>query len=149
MNEFMCQQALQDPKVFKSKSDPDILHYHQAIQAADREQFRKSVKEEMDAHMTHDHWQFTPKSQVPSRHTILPAIWVFENRRITTSDIYTIHGAKQTKGSHYDEGYSPVVTWSSMLLTDFSGNWEPASAMTDPSTARSRSAYIITFADVL
>ena len=126
MDEFIVQQALRDPIAFKSKSDPDTLYYHQAMQAEDHEEFRKSAKAEIDAHTTNGHWQLTPKSQVPSHHTILPAIWAFKRkRRIATGEIYkwkariNIHGGKQIKGVHYDETYSPVVTWASIrtLLT--------------------------------
>ena len=99
------------------------MYYHEALRAPDRTQFLEAMKKEVSDHEARNHWELTPKSEVPDGTTILPAVWSMKRkRRIQTNEIYkwkarlNVHGGKQIKNQHYWETFSPVVRWSSIRL---------------------------------
>jgi hypothetical protein len=56
---------------------------------------------------------------IPKHLPVIPAVWSMKRkRRITIREVYkwkarlTIDGSKQQYGLHYDQTYSPVVTWA-------------------------------------
>jgi hypothetical protein len=102
-----------DMVAFSASSDPDVMHYHQALKQPDRKQFVEAMIKEITAH--------TEGDQVPAGHHVLPAVWAMHRkRRIDTQEVYkwkariNIHGGKQTKGLNYWDTYAPVATWSSI-----------------------------------
>ncbi len=123
VEDYELLQQTDDPIAFAARTDPDTLHYHQAMQAEDSEDFKDAMVMEANAHTTRGHWLFWEKRNVPKDQDILSAIWAFKRkRRIDTRKVYkhkarlNIHGGQQTHGVNYWETYSPVVNWFSIRL---------------------------------
>jgi hypothetical protein len=122
-DDYSIQDAMMDPIAFKASSDPDTMHYHEAMAAPDRAQFLEAIVKEVNAHIEHDHWELIPRSQVPEGTKILDSIWAMKRKRdIKTQQVYkhkarlNIHGGQQQYGIHFTETYSPVVNWFSVRL---------------------------------
>jgi hypothetical protein len=106
VEDYEMQAAAEDPIAFAaSKSDPDTLHYNEAMAAHDAAEFKKAMLKEADAHSDNDHWEVWKKCDVPEGHDILPAVWAFKRkRRIDTRAVYkykarlNIHGGMQNMG---------------------------------------------------
>ena len=99
-------------------ADPDAVHLWQAMKEPDADKFREAMQIEIDDRMKGGHWIVVPKDTVPKSCTILPAVWQMKWKRcISTREVYkwkariNIDGSKQIYGLHYDEMYTPVVTW--------------------------------------
>ena len=124
VEDYETQKLAEDPISFAaSKSDPDTMHYGEAMRAADAQEFKKAMLVEVNAHTSKGHWELWEKSDVPAKQDILPAVWAFKRkRRIDTREVYkykariNAHGGKQTHGVNYWETYSPVVNWYSIRL---------------------------------
>jgi len=101
------------------QSDPDTMYLWQAMKQADWPRFRSAMQKEIDDHTSRGHWKIIKRSDVPEGATVLPAVWSMKRKRcIATREVYkwkarlTVDGSKQRYGIHYDETYSPVVTWA-------------------------------------
>jgi hypothetical protein len=124
VEDYEIQDQAEDPIGFAaSKSDPDTLHFNAAMNAADSEEFKKAMLQEVNAHTDDDHWEVWAKADIPAEQDVLPAVWAFKRkRRIDTRVVYkhkarlNIHGGKQKQGVNYWETYSPVVNWISIRL---------------------------------
>ena len=121
--DFKLQDDMKDPIGFKASTDPDTMYYHQAMKAPDKEQFISAIVKEINDHITNNHWQLVPKSEVPAGTKVLDSVWSMKRKRdIRTREVYkwkarlNIHGGQQEHGTHYTETYSPVVNWSSVRL---------------------------------
>jgi len=95
------------------------MYLWQAMKQPDWAQFKQAMQEEMNAHTINGHWKLIKRSHLPKGATVLPAVWSMKRkRRISTREVYkwkaclTVDGSKQKYGVHYDETYSPVVTWA-------------------------------------
>jgi Reverse transcriptase (RNA-dependent DNA polymerase) len=119
------QQFELDPIAFalKATSDPDTMHYHEAMKEPDARQFQVAMTKEVDDHTAKNHWKLVSRDQVPSGVKVLPAVWAMKRkRRISTREIYkwkarlNIGGHMQKHGVHYWETYSPVVRWTTIRL---------------------------------
>jgi hypothetical protein len=126
MEDYEIQTSAEDPIAFAaSKSDPDTLHYNEAMDAHDAAEFKAAMLKEADAHTDNDHWEVWAKCDIPKGQDILPAVWAFkQKRRINTRSIYkykaclNIHGGMQKHGVNYNwETYSLVVNWFSIRLS--------------------------------
>jgi hypothetical protein len=122
-DDFQLQDQMLDPIAFKATSDPDTMHYHQAMVAPDRAQFLQAIIKEVNAHIANEHWELIPRSQVPQGTKILDSIWAMKRKRdIKTQEVYkhkarlNIHGGQQEYGVHFTDTYSPVVNWFSVRL---------------------------------
>ena len=60
---------------FAASSDPDIMYLHQAMKEPDKAQFLKAMDQEVQAHITNDHWEMVPRCNVPEGVPVLPAVW--------------------------------------------------------------------------
>jgi hypothetical protein len=125
VEDWETQNQAEDPIAFaaSNRSDPDTLHYGQAMKAHDAAAFQEAMLLEANAHTDNDHWEVWARCDVPKWQDILPAVWAFRRkRRIDTREVYkykahlNIHGGKQTHGVNYWETYSPVVNWFSIRL---------------------------------
>jgi hypothetical protein len=121
--DFAIQDQMQDPIAFKASSDPDTMHYHEAMAAPDRGEFLEAIVKEVNAHIEHKHWELIPRSEVPEGTKILDSIWAMKRKRdIKTQQVYkhkarlNIHGGQQVYGVHFTDTYSPVVNWFSVRL---------------------------------
>jgi hypothetical protein len=104
------------PLVFAASSDPDVLYYHEARQAHDRDQFVKTMEDEIIGQTENGTWQIIKKSEVPEDARILPAVWAMRRKiRILDGSIYkwkarlNVDGGKQVQGLDYWETYAPPV----------------------------------------
>jgi hypothetical protein len=124
IEDYETQVQAEDPIAFAaSKSDPDTLHFNEAMNAADSAEFKQAMLQEVKAHTDNDHWEVWERANVPANQDILPSVWAFKRkRRIDTREIYkykarlNIHGGMQKHGVNYWETYSPVVHWFSIRL---------------------------------
>ena len=135
IEDYETQHLAEDPIAFAaSKSDPDTLHYGEAMKASDAKEFKKAMLVEVNAHTDKGHWELWAKADVPSGQDVLPAVWAFKRkRRIDSREVYkykariNAHGGKQTQGVNYWETYSPVVNWFSIrlcLILSLLFNWK-------------------------
>ena len=104
------QERMEDPIAFAASSNPDILHYGEAMKAHDREHFETAMDIEVTAHTDNGHWQLMKRADLPAGQQVLPSVWAFRRkRRIATNEVYkwkarlNIHGGKQTYGLNYWE----------------------------------------------
>jgi hypothetical protein len=114
IDEGPCDHLL----AMKAVSDPDTMYLHQAMKEKDWPKFKEAMQKEVDDHSRSKNWELMHKSKVPEGAIVLPGVWSMKRkRRISTREVYkwkarlTIDGSKQIYGKHYDETYSPVVTW--------------------------------------
>jgi hypothetical protein len=103
----------------KSIADPDTLYLWQARKEPDFPRFMEAMQKEIDAHTEGGHWKIVKREELPHEATVLPAVWSMKRkRRISDRQVYkwkariNIDGSKQVRGIHYQETYSPVVSWS-------------------------------------
>ena len=85
-----------------ASSNPDILYYHEAMKAPDREKFLLAMKEEVRTHSEGKHWKVVPRASVPQDKRVLPSVWAMRRkRRLDTQEVYkwkarlNVHGGKQ------------------------------------------------------
>jgi hypothetical protein len=85
-----------------------VLYLHQAMAAADREEFRQAMVQEVNSHSDNVNWKVVNREDVPEGHTVLTAIWVMRRKRdIAIREVnkwkvrLNIHGDKQIKGLNY------------------------------------------------
>ena len=122
-DDYKLQDHMRDPITFKATSDPDMMYYHQAIKAPDRDEFLQAIVKEINDHIEGNHWVLIPKERVPAGAKVLDSVWVMKRKRdIKTHQVYkhkarlNIHGGQQEYGVHFTETYSPVVSWFSVRL---------------------------------
>jgi hypothetical protein len=75
----------------------------------------------MQSHTANKNWEIVQRSQIPPKHTVLPAVWAMRRKRdIATQEVYkwkarlNAHGGKQTQRLNYWETYAPVASWASI-----------------------------------
>jgi hypothetical protein len=104
VEDYETQVLAEDPIAFAaSTSDPDTLHYNDAMNADDSAEFKKAMLDEVNAHTQNDHWEVMERADVPAGQDILPSVWAFRRkRRIDTREVYkykarlNIHGGMQS-----------------------------------------------------
>ena len=108
---------------FAASADPDTMYYHEAMAQPDRKQFVEAMQQEVSMQTKNGNWSIVKRSDVPSKASILPAVWAMKRkRRIATREIYkwkarlNIDGSKQIKGVNYWETYAPVASWPTICL---------------------------------
>jgi hypothetical protein len=77
------------------------------------------MHQEIDAHTKGGNWEIMRRRHIPNTATVLPAVWSMKRkRRISDRKVYkwkarlNIDGSRQIQGLHYQDTYSPVVSWS-------------------------------------
>jgi Reverse transcriptase (RNA-dependent DNA polymerase) len=121
--EERLQAELEDPIACVARSDPDTMHYHQAMKAPDKDKFVQAMCDEIQAHVDNGHWEIVERSKVPEGTKVLAAVWAMRRkRRIATREVYkwkarlNVHGGQQEKGVNFWETYAPVVQWVSIRI---------------------------------
>jgi hypothetical protein len=109
------------PLAIAASSDPDVLYYHKAMLATDRENFIKAMQDEIDGQTENGNWEIVRREDVPEGARILPAEWAMRRkRRIMDGSIHkwkarlNIDGGKEVQGLDYWETYAPVASWSTI-----------------------------------
>jgi hypothetical protein len=100
VEDYKIQSLAEDPLAFAvNKSDPDTLHFKEAMNAADSVEFKMAMLQEVNAQTKNDHWEVLEKTDVPADQDVLPGIWAFKQKRqIGTREVYkhkarlNIHG---------------------------------------------------------
>jgi hypothetical protein len=89
VEDYKTQILAEDPIAFTaSTSDPDTLHYNEAMNADDSAN-KKVMLDEVNAHTENDHWEVWEKAEVPADQDILLSVWAFQQkRRIDTREVY-------------------------------------------------------------
>ena len=98
--QFRLQHQLDDPIAFAASNDPDVLYYHQAMQASDRREFQKAVEQEIAGHVKGKHWVEIPLSEVPPGTRILDSVWAMRRKR-----------KLDTSGRHIQVEGTPKCAW--------------------------------------
>ena len=108
---------------YDASNDPDVMYFHQAMAAPDRQEFIKAMEDEIKGQVKNNIFTIIPRSEVPQGKRVLPAVWAMRRkRRIATGKVYkwkarlNIDGSKQIKGEDYWETYAPVANWASIRL---------------------------------
>eukprot|EP00957_Ditylum_brightwellii_P172136 13104673-Ditylum_brightwellii.AAC.1 len=70
-DDYRIQDQMQDSIAFKATTDPDMLYFHQAMAAPDKEDFVGTIVKEINGHIEKQHWRLMPQSQVPEGMEIL------------------------------------------------------------------------------
>jgi Reverse transcriptase (RNA-dependent DNA polymerase) len=117
------ESEIKHPCAYAASTDPDTMYHHEAMREPDREEFLKAMEKEVKAHTANENWSIVKRSQVPTGHMVMPAVWAMKRkRRISDGQVYkwkarlNLDGGKQTKGVDYWETYAPVATWSSIRM---------------------------------
>ena len=103
-------------------ADPDTMHLHEALQQADRNDFIKAMKKELQDHITRKHWMVIPLKNVPKHKKAIPMVWSMKRKRNPLGEIIKWK-ARLCAGGHrsiefvdYWSTYSPVVSWQTIRL---------------------------------
>ena len=147
--EIFCMQALYpDSEVtsdehpllaYGATNDPDTLYWHEAMQAPDAEQFKRSMEKEFIDQLNNDNFTIIHTSEVPEGAQVLPSVWAMRRkRRSLDGEVYkwksrlNMDGSKQRpedfvrNADEFWQTYAPVATWSSirlMLNLALQNNW--------------------------
>jgi hypothetical protein len=112
------QECTRHPIVFHAEMMGDIMYLNQALQQPDAAHFVEAVVQEVNGHVSNNHWRLTKRFKVPSDVEVVPSVWSLQCKRdITTNKIkkykarLNLHGGKQVFGLNYYETYALVVTW--------------------------------------
>lgn len=110
-------------EVFAASSDPDVMYYHEILNAPDKPKFQEAMNKEIDQHNNRKNWVLVPRSDVPDHLSVLPSVWAMRRKRdLSTGEItkwkarLNVDGSKQKYGLDYDETYAPVASWASIRL---------------------------------
>src|SRR6056300_496482 len=105
------------------------------MQQPDKDKFLEAMIKEISDHTNRGHWRITTKREMFEKgykHRPIMAVWSFKRKRDPFGNItkykarLCCHGGQTIKGIHYDETFSPVVSWSTvrlMLVLSIIHNW--------------------------
>ena len=63
-----------DPIALLSNVNKDTMYFNQAIKQPDAPQFINTMVQEINDHVSRDHWDLIPRSQVPKDQQVLPSV---------------------------------------------------------------------------
>eukprot|EP00957_Ditylum_brightwellii_P067042 5089097-Ditylum_brightwellii.AAC.1 len=105
-----------------TNSNPNILSHGEAMKSDDKEQFHKTMEEEIERMIEKEIFEIVPRTQVPSYQKVLQDVWSHRRKTKPTGEIYChrsricANGSQQTFGIDYNEIYSPAVQWSTVRI---------------------------------
>jgi hypothetical protein len=73
-DDYMLQDAMDNPIAFLAQADADTMYFDQAIQEPDCKEFIKACIKEANDHIDRKHWELIPRAEVPKDVKILPAV---------------------------------------------------------------------------
>jgi len=107
---------LEDLFAFKASTDPDTMHYHQAMREPDKDKFQEATKKECEDHFRESNYKLVDIKEVPKDAPLLSSVWQMKRKRKpSTGEIskykarMNVNGKEQVKEVQYDETYVPVV----------------------------------------
>jgi hypothetical protein len=63
-DDYLLQDQMQNPIAFMASTNQDTMYFHQAMQAPDRDQFKKAVVKEVNDHIENHNWELFPREHV-------------------------------------------------------------------------------------
>ena len=106
-----------------ASTNPDILMYHEAMKAPDKEEFVAALHKEWNDQLANGNFSVRKKSDVPEGVDLLPGVWAFRRKRDIRTRVvrkhkarWNVDGSKQIRGRHFDETYAPVAKWTTIRL---------------------------------
>ena len=108
-----------------SLADNDTMYLKEAMAQPDRDKFLEAMIKEIEDHTSRGHWRITTRAEMRARgymHRPIMGIWSFKRKRNPFGQItkykarFCSHGGQTVKGIHYEETFSPVVSWSTVRL---------------------------------
>eukprot|EP00957_Ditylum_brightwellii_P176735 13461692-Ditylum_brightwellii.AAC.1 len=90
IQELETKRLLLNPIAFAASNDPDMLYYHQAMKESNQEKFIRAIVTERNGHVEGDHWKLARLN---------------------------VHGRQQQYNVHYFDTYTPMVTWTSVMMS--------------------------------
>mgnify|MGYP000857262147 FL=1 len=113
---FQCPISLNAAR--KSKNNPDILTFDQAMASPDKDKWVKSAELEIKELEDHGCWKEVPLSEAQG-HKIVPSQWVFRLKRRPDGTVTKHKGRIVLRGDLMEDIYdvtSPVVAFSTVRL---------------------------------
>ena len=87
--EYNEQERMSDPIAYKASTNPDILYYHQAMQAHDKDEFQQAIIDEVNAHIEGRHWELVDKNNIPEGTKVIDSVWAMRRKRdIKAREVY-------------------------------------------------------------
>jgi hypothetical protein len=68
------QDETTDAIAFLAKIDEDIMYFHQAMKAPNRDKSVKAIMKEMNDHIVSKNWELVPRQDVPEGMKVLASI---------------------------------------------------------------------------
>ena len=78
--EYNEQEQMSDPIAYKASTNPDILYYHQAMQAHDEDAFQQTIIDEVNAHIDGRHWELVDKRDIPEGTKVIDSVWAMRRK---------------------------------------------------------------------
>ena len=105
-----------------ASSDPDAMHFHQAMREPCAPQFPDAAQEEFQNHLDVGALKIIPLSNVPEGFWLFPALWAMKRKRkVCTRETHkrkarlNFDGSKQKKEDH-DRTFAPAASWESVRI---------------------------------
>ena len=105
-----------------ASSDPDNTTLDEAMAAPEKKEFTQDIHKELHDHFNRRHWKVVPTRSITSHKRAIPMVWYMKRKQNPLGDI-TKRKARLCAGGHqsieyvdYWSTYSPVVSWSTVLL---------------------------------
>jgi hypothetical protein len=96
------------PIAYAVPSDPDVLYYHDAMVAHNRDNFLKAMEQELKAQTDNGNWIIVKRSDLPDMYRVLLSVWARKRKCLVLDGmIYkwkarlNIDGGKQVQGIDY------------------------------------------------
>ena len=68
-------------------ANPDTMHLREALQQADRDEFIKTMKKELQDPITRKHWMIIPLKNVHKHKKVIPMVWFMKKKRNLLGEI--------------------------------------------------------------
>ena len=102
--------------------DTYTMTLDEAMAAPNKKEFTQAMHKELHDRVNRRHWKVVPTVSIPSHKRAIPVVWSMKRKRDPRGDI-TKRKARLCSGGHwsiesvdYWSTYSPVVSWSTVLL---------------------------------
>ncbi len=101
------------------------MHLAEAMLQNDCDEFINAMHKEIKDHTDCNHWTIYSCEEMKRtgyKGRVIMAVWSFKRKRKPFSEItkykarLCAHGGQMQKGVHYEDSYSPVVSWTTVRL---------------------------------
>jgi len=108
-----------------SLADKDTMTFSEMLKQDDRDSFLQAMEKEVQDHVDRKHWRIATreeKARLGNTGRVIMAVWSFKRKRNPFGVVtkykarLCAHGGQTQQGIHYEESYSPVVSWTTVRL---------------------------------